>query len=924
MDDKDIIKILIKFRDYLDIADWFTGALRTVGWVIISGLSYMVDLLSKGIKEVYKLMGFLSSDQMVDFLSDYKAITFALATVAVAFLGWRIIVLKQVDYSKIITNTLFAITILVVLPWSLNQAEDFINAGKSGNSTTISQSTKIYKANITDLYAIDEDGWETKNPEKRNYISDDASIDLINILETVDTGGIFKSSPLSDDGQDILNKKLISESDEQEVTDLENNLFMDDEAYYRYAWHPIFMMLELGTLALVLFLTMFKTAQLILEMAVVKVFLTTAALTDLEEGQRNKKAVEKLRNIVVVLFMMMPLISIYLLLTDYVNSMDISSASKLVILLAAGVFVIDGPNFVEELFGVDAGLKSMSRSLMGMYAGAKATGSLAKGTVKGIKNVGKATKSTVKGMGNVFSRREGERGLDGFKEKKADKGKDSSDKDNHSSNDTGNEKKKSKEWVDSENRLAILDNSSSSEKEASKSEKNPRNKEKMGGYSEKNGVDDENNRLDTETGLGSFQGSPNSSLGESVGEKTNSMLPRNMKVNTPKPIAAASKRMKKHMEKMQGPIASLPNMLSGEQPNGPSNNALGSLARDSINPSSNRDTGSSYSVNAPSEITEPSRNMNNTLGQMQGPIRSPLSFFNVPELKGENGLSTSGRRNISPSNYVKSNQDYSVNTPAFYQNASSSMKEQIGRMQGPIHSLPTRLGNESNHTPSKQTGSSSQFASGNTGRVLNAVNRTSTAPMNNPGVSGPQRSGSPIVAPMSAPQRVSAAPLSNPGVNVGSSSPQKSGRSIVAPMSAPQRVSTAPMNNPGVNVGSGSQPKSGSPTVAPVSAPARTITAPTSTPVVKSVNVSSQKTGSPRVAPVSAPARTITVPTSSPGVHVGSGRRQRSESPRTATVSAPNRTNAAPIRNPEIKAGSSRQPKSESPRNSKNNNNKKS
>ena len=933
LSDEEIIKILVKFRDYLDIADWFTGALRSIGWVVIMGLSYAVDLLSKGIKEVYKFMGFLGSEQFVNLLTDYKAISFTLAAVAVAFLGWRIIVLKQVDYSKIITNTLFAITILLVLPWSLNQAEDFINAGKSGNSTTMSQSSKIYKANITDLYAIDEDGWETKNPKKRNYITDDASIDLINILETVDMGGIFKESPLSDDGQDILNMKLINKSDEQEITDLENNFFMDDEAYYRYAWHPIFMMLELGTLALVLFLTMFKTAQLILEMAVVKAYLTTAALTDLESGQRNKKAVEKLRNIVVVLFMLMPLISIYLILTDYVNSLDISSASKLVILLAAGIFVIDGPNFVEELFGVDAGLKSMSRSLMGMYAGAKATGGLAKGIGKGAKSVGKSSKNAVK---KGFSRREGERGLDGFKEKKGEQGNNSSTP--HKDNDSLNEKKKPLEELVNEHKIAGADHDKHSGGNVGKSK-----------YIS---LDESLNSL------GNMLDSQNDST-EDHTEGNNRMKPSNMNVNTPTHLSEASKRMKNQVEKMQGPISSLPNMLTGEQLSFHDNNALGSLSRQTLNPT-NRDDLNGFSFNSSSEVTEPSRNMNNTLKQMQGPIRSPLSFFNVPDLKGENGLNTGGIRNMSPSNYVKSNQDYTRNMPAFYQKANSTMKDQIGSMQGPIFTLPTRLGNESSN-PIEQTGSRSQFASGNSGRILEALNRTSAPPINSPmgivGKSSQQMNTSPRVTPMSAsnrdsmtpvntPNRSIATPISNPVVQVPSSG-QKSANSKVAPMSAPNRPIATPISNPGVQMPSGGQQKSVSPIVTPVSAPNRPIAAPISNPGVqmpsgsqKSVNTSvtpvnppsrpiatpisnpgiqmpsggQQKSVSPIVTPVSAPNRPITTPISNPGVQVPSGSKQKSVSPIVTPVSAPNRPIATPISNPGVKAESIVQQRNNNPK----------
>ncbi|WP_411859097.1 pLS20_p028 family conjugation system transmembrane protein, partial [Bacillus subtilis] len=184
------------------------------------------------------------------------------------------------------------------------------------------------------------------------------------------------------------------------------------------SWHPWYMMFELGTIAFVLFMTMFKTAQLIMELGILKIFSVGTALTDLENGQRNKKFLEKIKNTFIVLFSIELLLQCYILFTDYIGQADISAPIKIVVLIAAAILTVDGPNFIEEMFGIDSGLKSISRSLVGLFAGAKtakmATDFTASTAKKAGKMAGKIAKKSsdaaLVGMGA------GKGILDGFKE----------------------------------------------------------------------------------------------------------------------------------------------------------------------------------------------------------------------------------------------------------------------------------------------------------------------------------------------------------------------------------------------------------------------------------------------------------------------------------------------------------------------------
>ncbi|MBW7636335.1 hypothetical protein K1I48_23225 [Bacillus licheniformis] len=424
MDDAEIIKILLKFQEYLSLTSIWTAPLRIIGWFIILGLAACVDGLSGGINEVYKLINFFDSDQVNDIITRFMPVIFSLSSLAIAFLGWKIIVQKKTEYNKIVSSSLFAVTLFLVLPWGMQQASNLLTTSKDAldEDGKISVSTKIFQNNIIDVYKIDKADWSQKqlNKIKRpNNIESDTDVALLDITESVDTGGLWHSSPLSEDGQKILKKKVSDASGEKKLEDLQSRWIQEDEAYYRYAWHPWYMMFELVTIGIVLFMTMFRTVQMIMELGILKIFSIGTTLTDLESGQRNKRFLEKIRNTFIVMFAILLLLQCYILFTDFVGKSDLSGPTKIVALIAAGILTIDGPAFIDEMFGIDAGMKSIGRSLVGLFAGAKTAqmgANLAKNTVgKTAKGLGKIGKRV---GGGVVAAAGGSKGvLDGFKEK---------------------------------------------------------------------------------------------------------------------------------------------------------------------------------------------------------------------------------------------------------------------------------------------------------------------------------------------------------------------------------------------------------------------------------------------------------------------------------------------------------------------------
>ncbi|MCO5529816.1 pLS20_p028 family conjugation system transmembrane protein, partial [Enterococcus faecalis] len=333
---------LLKFRDLLHIASWIMDSLRDLGFVLLKGIAWTVDSISGMTKEVYKLIDFYNYKPIKEMIDTYQPIILAIGAIAVAYFGYRIMSIKKTDKNVFVESVILAMTILVLLPWGLQQGAGLVGAGTKLLTNERSASTEVFKNNITDLYTVDKNEW--KSTDTQNDIDKKVDIELLNISEKVDTSNwLFNESPLSKKGKDLLTKQVVMVDGKPEVADMKSFWSIGDPAYYRYSWHPWLITLELFTKLIVYFFVMFKAARMINELGLLYLLTMGISLTDLKDGQRNKQLVLKIRDTFVVLYMVMFLINIFDLWSGFVAQADISSLAKGIAVAAGAWLVIDGP-----------------------------------------------------------------------------------------------------------------------------------------------------------------------------------------------------------------------------------------------------------------------------------------------------------------------------------------------------------------------------------------------------------------------------------------------------------------------------------------------------------------------------------------------------------------------------------------------------
>ncbi|MGM0263226.1 pLS20_p028 family conjugation system transmembrane protein [Enterococcus sp. AZ134] len=394
MSNEEIIARLLEFDPLLNISKFWVSAARDISFNLLFGIKGFVDALGEGVSQMYQLMNFWDSQAVRNFIDPYRPVVISLMTLTMLWIAFRLIGDPKKDKQKIVNNILMAILMFVGLPFFMGKAGELVSAGREGLQQPSEATLQIFKDNITDLYTIDKQGWQyPANDVGVNDIQKTQNLNLLDISEEVDTDlHLFKESPLSKEGKEILTKKVLEVNGEAKLAKMKG-VFKWDEAYYRYSWHPWYIFLELLAYGLVLVFTIFKTGKICYEIGAMRVLSYGVTLTDLENGQRNKTLLFKIRDSFIVLYLLSVLLNIFVLYMTAVKELSLEKPWDIIAILAGAMAAIDGPNIVEQLFGIDAGLSSVGRSLVGFTQSSMAAASAGKAMASGVSKSMQTAKS---------------------------------------------------------------------------------------------------------------------------------------------------------------------------------------------------------------------------------------------------------------------------------------------------------------------------------------------------------------------------------------------------------------------------------------------------------------------------------------------------------------------------------------------------
>ena len=383
IDNKIVVKILLVYSEYFTKSDFILHGFRVVGWFFIKGLSFLVNKLEDIVDSVTKVTDFFNSPEITALINKFKPLLGLLLVASIIFIGYQLMINKKFDRSRVPINIILALCIVVAMPLAMNKLNTLSNKVIGEIQGNVHFADQIIENNITDLYLLDEANFPIKDDGTVGDISPKNNLGNNNIKihpnEEVDTSKVKNKK--------VFENEVIFDSTGNPTLNKIVGLFKWDDEYYRFHINFITIIVTLAITAFVMVFTAIKMIKLSIELACSKVMTTFVAVADLSGGQRIRQSINGIISIFVAMISTMLMLKLYVMGTAYLSD-KISGIGTILAMIGCAIFVIDGPNYIEKMFGVDAGLSSVWRTITGMNSALDIASKLGNATSEIMKNLG--------------------------------------------------------------------------------------------------------------------------------------------------------------------------------------------------------------------------------------------------------------------------------------------------------------------------------------------------------------------------------------------------------------------------------------------------------------------------------------------------------------------------------------------------------
>lgn len=388
-DDK-VTDILVKNKDLFTNNSIAGSVLRTIGW----GLLFLLALLGSACADLYDtcfgFVDFTTYEKVTVFINDFKPVFIALICASLVFLG-ILLIFWQEKKPKFVMNLVIAVLVVSSSSFIINAMNGFLVSDvRREIMGTDKSSGMVYEtigSNIHDLLYLDAKvGLENLDGMTDGISNSDITYDsfpeeqfmTLNINETIEPDDV------REEARDIVEKEVGTKYEDiktvYNVTEVYDGVAWTDllnEYYYRYTVDWFVVYLELLSLIIVYLFMSYKVIRLLFEIVVHRL-LAYLYSANLSNNQKILKILDSLKDSYIVLIMTTVCIKLYLLACKFISGWQISGISKGIILLFIAFVVIDGPNLIQKLTGIDAGLSDGMGKLMTMFYGSQMAGSVAR------------------------------------------------------------------------------------------------------------------------------------------------------------------------------------------------------------------------------------------------------------------------------------------------------------------------------------------------------------------------------------------------------------------------------------------------------------------------------------------------------------------------------------------------------------------
>ena len=413
--DEELIKIYTDYSDLFKQNDLVSNAFRSLGCGVLSFLVVIADGASGLFEKSFGMIDFTKYQPVQDFINDWQVVWVSLLCVAIAWLGINL-VFNSDKNPKIATNICLAVLVVSSMTWMISQMNTLLATGVRKEILGTTTTNTVYETlgnNVHDLKYIDSvaglKNLGSKNADGVKYANAGTPMNK-KIWKALKINEIVNPDDVKDESKDIVEnyktdiptadgkvKSMVSECyDGVAWTDLLNTY------YYRYEIDWLESFLEIISIAIIYLFFSYKVVRTLYEVVFSEI-LAMLYSPNLTNGQKTIKILDGIKDSYIIIVLSLVSVRLYMIAIEYISGKNWNGFTKGMFLLFIAFAVIDGPNLVQRITGLDAGLSDGMQKVMsayyagGMMAGAaRGAGHIASGVAKGAGKFGKTIGGAVR------------------------------------------------------------------------------------------------------------------------------------------------------------------------------------------------------------------------------------------------------------------------------------------------------------------------------------------------------------------------------------------------------------------------------------------------------------------------------------------------------------------------------------------------
>lgn len=382
-------------------------ALRSVSWSMTGLVCKVANVSETLYTKTFGLIDITNYQQINDLLDTLRPVLLALTVLCCAGLGIMLLV-QQEKRSPLLRNILLGIVAVSASAWLFSTANDLVISFRDGilGGEEVNQSYALVESNLIDLIRIDKRG----DINALNYkagqgviygvgIAGQDDMDSVDLCETLDWHTAKNGKNLYGWSTEFNNrvKYRLAHTADGDVArknyDGLTSANIGNQFFYRYSFDFWSCLLQLLSLSLLFLALCYKNARIAYELVVSRLLAFLFA-ADIGGGEKLKNTLLFVRDTYLTMCVCVLSVKLYEIMVGLVTSFGITGIGKGIVCLLIAYAVIDGPNLVERILGMDAGLSSSVGRAMAIFGAGKAAGRTAARlggkAMRGVKNTAMA------------------------------------------------------------------------------------------------------------------------------------------------------------------------------------------------------------------------------------------------------------------------------------------------------------------------------------------------------------------------------------------------------------------------------------------------------------------------------------------------------------------------------------------------------